>query len=531
MDMANEDQMLPQIPGASENSSLGALSQLMAQRQKMSEDLQGQYKIAQGQRDTARSAMDDAYEQAMAVLKKPVDDNTWLQMALAAARPEMPGQSWLLNAADAANTEQKRVRDLTQQNAMAASQLGINMQSAKMKEAQDLSDKLLAATTKLSSGSGGAVGGVGKIVTRPMDDGSILILNNVTGEQRIIPPTHAKQWAAAQAQGYRAALANEDPNPETYATNYANQVTAALSGMKPPVQGQPQGRPLSQGQQPVEASGAINIMPQFLPPEVQQEVERQIARMNANPADQTLRANTLARLRQIATQYPQAKPTQEQMQQDFGAFQQSQPETQPFKYLDKRQKEEEKAYGGAEGKGLYEEYKNLGAAHSASARMQSQLGVLETLYKTPGMPEGELGQKLQAVRSGLKSLGIDVDKEVGAADMANAVASNFALHLRTGEGTNLLPGAMSNYEDQLLQKMAPGLSLTNEGRVALIDYMREMNKTNMRIAMEAQKMAAEHNNMLPNTWPQRKVRIEKEEMARLTEKFRELSARFLKGAQ
>ena len=94
----------------------------------------------------------------------------------------------------------------------------------------------------------------------------------------------------------------------------------------------------------------------------------------------------------------------------------------------------------------------------------------------------------------------------------------------------MLPGQMSNYEDKLLQQMSPVLSLTSEGRLALIQYMQEMNTSNMRIAKEAQNLADANKGMLPSNWPQRKTRIEKEEMARLIQLHRNLATQF-QGAQ
>ena len=106
-------------------------------------------------------------------------------------------------------------------------------------------------------------------------------------------------------------------------------------------------------------------------------------------------------------------------------------------------------------------------------------------------------------------MGIKRGKEVGQADMARALATSFALHLRTGEGQNLLPGAMSNYEDQMLQKMAPSLSLTREGRMALIQFMRETAKSNARLGHEFNQLTDDRGIVSPE-WRKRKERVMKE---------------------
>lgn len=196
-----------------------------------------------------------------------------------------------------------------------------------------------------------------------------------------------------------------------------------------------------------------------------------------------------------------------------------------LEYKDVPKSKMEESQAGEVGKALAKEATTLNDAMSASNKMINQLNTLEKIYQTPNMPEGELGKHIQTLRSTLASLGVNVGKEVGAADMANAIASNFALHLRTGEGENLLPGQMSNYEDQLLQKMAPILSLTQEGRMALITYMREMAKANARMGHEVNLMTDERGIVSPE-WRKRKERVMKEEMARLTHMSNELMTKF-----
>lgn len=199
--------------------------------------------------------------------------------------------------------------------------------------------------------------------------------------------------------------------------------------------------------------------------------------------------------------------------------------------LDVAKQAMEKGTGEETGKALGKEHEALNAGASASGKMLTQLDLMKSLYANPNMPEGELGPLIQQIKSGLKSVGVTVGPDVGAADLARAVASNFALHLRTGEGTNLMPGAMSNYEDKLLQQMAPVLSLTAEGRNALVEAMQEMAKSNMRVSQEANKMAAANRGILPSDWRTRKERIMKEEMARLTHVNDQVMQRFNKGAQ
>jgi len=191
-------------------------------------------------------------------------------------------------------------------------------------------------------------------------------------------------------------------------------------------------------------------------------------------------------------------------------------EAQPSPPLrDKRAEQYRSAYGGEEGKALFKERENLNTLYATNAGMVNQLNMLESLYSNPDLPEGELGPILQRIRSGMQSVGIDVGESTGPADLANAIAQKMVLAQRTADGTNLLPGAISNFEVQLLQSMGPTLSLTNEGRQALVRFMKEMATTNQRIAQEGTQFASQNNDMLTPGWYQRKERVMLEEMARL----------------
>ena len=182
---------------------------------------------------------------------------------------------------------------------------------------------------------------------------------------------------------------------------------------------------------------------------------------------------------------------------------------------DVRTPAQQKGYGQEEGKGLFEERKAMADLYGANSKLMGQLNTLENIYSNPNIPEGQLAEYQQSLRSGLKTLGVEVAPETGITDFAKAIGTSLALTQKNADGKNLLPGAMSNYEDQLLQKMAPTLSLTQEGRVALVQFMKQVAQSNLRIANEATQMASGNKDMLPSGWYQRKERIMLEEMAKL----------------
>lgn len=182
---------------------------------------------------------------------------------------------------------------------------------------------------------------------------------------------------------------------------------------------------------------------------------------------------------------------------------------------DVRTPAQQKGYGSEEGKGLFEERKAMSDLAGANSKLMGQLNTLENIYANPNIPEGQLAEYQQSLRSGLKTLGVEVAPETGITDFAKAIGTSLALTQKNADGKNLLPGAMSNYEDQLLQKMAPTLSLTQEGRVALVQFMKQVAQSNLRIANEATQLAAGNKDMLPSSWYQRKERVMLEEMAKL----------------
>jgi hypothetical protein len=197
-----------------------------------------------------------------------------------------------------------------------------------------------------------------------------------------------------------------------------------------------------------------------------------------------------------------------------------------LKYRDKAIAGMREATGEVTGKKLGEEFDSLQGAAAASSALKIQLNALKELYKTPNIPEGVLGEKIQGIRSSLASLGIDVGPEVAAGDMVAAIGGKLALLTRTAEGGNLMPGAMSDFEQRILRGLAPGLGQTAAGRAALTDFLSDMADFRMRLAAEANKLAQANGGILPPEWYSRRERVLKEEQARLTMRAREMAASF-----
>jgi hypothetical protein len=224
---------------------------------------------------------------------------------------------------------------------------------------------------------------------------------------------------------------------------------------------------------------------------------------------------------------------QKEIERVFGAQTAAQTPVAPTAAMPKKdeaKKAMEKGTAEVTGKALGEEHGGLNQQAEASGTLIGQLNLLRDLYSNPNMPEGQQGETLQNIRSTLKTFGVEVGPEVGAADLASSIAGKMALLTRTADGKNLMPGAMSDFEQKILRGLVPSLQGTAEGRMALIDIMEQVARARMRFAEEANKMAEANRGILPSEWNSRKQRLMKEEMAKLAAKQQEIAARF-KGAK
>ncbi len=509
-------------PGADENSSLGALSAL---QRKLTGKFSEEYDAAVGDRTSARESLDEYYRTAMDELKKPTQDNSWLRVAIEAGKPSLPWERPLLNAAQAAMDEQNRVAKMDTTNRLAASKLGAEWQSSRVEDASKNVENLRKA---LARGSGVGGGATGKWVSSKDDQGNLYWTNNVTGEQKVVQASKLPLWKAAQQKGYEIAVAQQMEDPEGYSVNYANSmVTSSPQGVVPQAANQLPTAPLGVGAsqtapQTTSPSGRVGVLPANLPPEVQEELERQILRLQANPENAKLRENVLRRLKELAAAYPNANAYASQP--DGSPPQAGASATTGLKYRDKpvaaMEEETAKETGKSLGK-MFEEYQT--ASHNSSS-FKLYLDEMKNLFSNPNLPEGKFGETLQDVRSGMVSLGLfdkDEAKNVADGDMLMALGGKLSLLTRTAEGGNLMPGAMSDFEQKILRSLSPGLNQTQEGRLKLIDFLNDMANTRIRIAKEASAAAGERG-ILPPSWFARRDRVLKEEQARLAFKAAKL---------
>ena len=385
--------------------------------------------------------------------------------------------------------------------------------------------------------------GSGKGVTVKMDrDGNMVVYDPATNESRVVHSSQRGEYQRIWTKAYEKAVQEDMENPEGYAANVASRVLSGSPGFNPLKQGVVAGEQPTEAKPPVFDPNAVGLQ---VPagqgsPDINKlsPAEQQMAAalkagtgMAQNPATAQAGAQMLQGLQ---SQFPRAEQglIKPQVTPSLPPTQQAQPTPQAprqgalppatapgapetMQYVDQRTKAQQKGYGSEEGQELFKERKSLDTLYGANSKLLGQLNMLENIYKNPNIPEGELAGQISAFRSGMKSLGVDVSDKAGITDLAKAVSTGLALTQRTADGQNLLPGQMSNYEDQLLQKMAPTLNLTNQGRLALIGMMKQMAQSNIRIAEEGTKMAAGNKNMLTPDWYQRKERVMLEEQAKM----------------
>jgi len=500
----------PSIPQAQGNPSMASLLQMIQQRETERPNMEAQQKALQQYMEAVRNT-------------EPMNTDAWAS----AGRGILGGpvdRPW-----DAAGAEIVKRQDLARQDRRTREVAATKLQ---------YDDVVKSRENMAGLGTGATTAMVQSMLDPYKNIPTVGAINKMTG-QLVLPTNLQGQYDARWKANFEHAQKLKAPDPNTWATEQTNSEFSKIS-RDPAIMG---GR--AEPTRNIAATGALPTMAPAAAPEDEEFLLNKVKQLNADAARYKSNPVVLKSIEQQMTQSMQAladlrskrgekitnievKPGQEPALvppvegQAPGA-------PKPLARPDVPKEKMQEAQAEVVGKDLAKEGTMLNEAMTSSNRMISQLDMLEKLYSTPNMPEGELGPLVQQVRSGLKSLGVDIGKEVGAADMAKSISDNFALHLRTGEGTNLMPGAMSDFEQKLLNRMSPTLALTAEGRLALAQYMKELAKTNIRFGHEFNQMT-DKNGIIDPAWRKRKERVMKEEQARLAVVSRQMMERF-QGAQ
>jgi hypothetical protein len=102
-----------------------------------------------------------------------------------------------------------------------------------------------------------------------------------------------------------------------------------------------------------------------------------------------------------------------------------------------------------------------------------------------GIQTGKLTPAQTEVQATLASFGIQVGKDLGNKQAAEALSNAMALELRNPAGGAGMPGAMSDSDRKFLQGMVPGLGTSPEGRKLMIETSKKLAERDQVVARMA----------------------------------------------
>ena len=408
-------------------------------------------------------------------------------------------------------------------------------------EAKDIDKLGILELTALRGALGAGSKAVSPVVK--MDkDGNMVVYDPITQKSAVVHASQRGEYQRIFSTAYKEAVDNGMKEPESYAHGVAQRVLLASPGYNPQDPSRiPQSPGAPAGVRPVPT---VTENPEVSVPDglddrvyilMQEWVRNQEALRLAsgNPSGQEyqIAQRNLGEIRkELKTHYNFDPVKDKALEAPPASAPQGTPmssqDNRSMTYRDPRDVKSNEGYGSEEGKGLYKEYENMNTLLANQTKMQNQLALLRRIYSDPNIPEGVLGGYIHQLQSGLKSLGFDLPKSMAPADMAAAISTNMALASRTADGGNLMPGSMTTYEEKLLAAMSPTLSLTQEGRIALVDYMEWISAGHRKIAEAAIQAAKNNNDQLPRDWPATKARLLERYRKMVETKSRELMEQY-----
>jgi hypothetical protein len=156
------------------------------------------------------------------------------------------------------------------------------------------------------------------------------------------------------------------------------------------------------------------------------------------------------------------------------------------------EKEESKVVG----KGMGEAFLGMQNSGVKARSKINNLSRLETLMS--GYDTGKLTPVGKEIASYAASVGINIDKNLGNKEAAEALSNEMALQLRDPSSGAGMPGAMSDADRQYLQNMVPNLSKSPGGNKKIIETQKRLAKREIEIA----KMASDYRGKKGTLDPQ-----------------------------
>lgn len=133
---------------------------------------------------------------------------------------------------------------------------------------------------------------------------------------------------------------------------------------------------------------------------------------------------------------------------------------------------------------------NAGFQAPQNISRYQQIGrLLENVYGGKWTPAGT------EFASALNSVGIQIDKNLGNKQAAEALANQAALELRNPSGGAGMPGALSDGDRKFLSAMTPNMMQSAEGRKQIIDAYVALQQRNQKVAEFARKYEQKHGRL------------------------------------
>lgn len=475
-------------------------------------------------------------------LQQPIDGAAkWWQMAAGFLSPtRTSGNNFSESLGNAMSGYARGLapeEEMALRNQQMAAQLGVQQNQLADHEASNRYAKSEGRIWDYMKGRDRATAAGGNVRQFQLRDGTIVVTDKNSGEElRRIPPQESANYLQAFNAAFKLVLEKGEYASIDEARDKATQIAMGAQGKAreavgntQPAPGSPvPGAPLQQapaGGQTLTAKTSghpVDVDFQNLPMEELAAAPEQdrMAMLRALPPAQREQADRWLRQAVHARRSGNTDLAERRAKQLDEIVQPVMPKK------DERGAGFKKAYGEKEAATMEKTLTESGELFKTNAAMVGDLNNLEGIFKIANMPEGEFAKGMTAVASGLKSFGIDVDPTVGPAQTANAIANGMALKMRTAGGSNLMPGAMSNFDAQLLQQMAPNLSQTQEGRMMLVKLMRSSAESQMRVAKAAQEFASKNGGVLTPEWRDEAMKLEQKEMAKRELMRREIMKKF-----
>jgi len=145
------------------------------------------------------------------------------------------------------------------------------------------------------------------------------------------------------------------------------------------------------------------------------------------------------------------------------------------------------------GEGFADQYMEI---QKAGLNSQGKIARLDRMGQLlQGINTGKLQPTVTQIAAVADSLGIKIDKDLGAKQAAMQLTNEMALQLRNPAGGAGMPGAMSDADRQFLMTMPPGLSQTPEGNVLIIETSKKLAQRDAEVAALARAYRKKNGHM------------------------------------